>query len=233
MQRRRRPEIMDQPNLDRDEHVRALVGLHRINVLSRTASILWPEIARLAGARTRTGKPLRILDVATGGGDTPLALARRAQRVGLPVEIDGCDISAQAIDYARSKAETTGTPVRFFQHNALDERLPAGYDVICCSLFLHHLAEDEAIGLLKQMASAAGSLVLVDDLIRSRQGYLLAVIACHVLSRSRIVRNDGPVSVAAAYTPDEALALAERAGLSGAVLKRHWPRRFLVSWSAQ
>lgn len=232
MQRRRRPEIMDQPGLGRDEHVQALIGLHRINVLSRTASVLWPEIARLASARASRGEPLRILDVATGGGDTPIALARRAQRSGLPLEIAGCDISSQALDHARSTAKAAGTPVTFFPHNALRDELPAGYDVICCSLFLHHLAEDEAIALLKQMAEAAGSLVLVDDLIRNQQGYILAVIACHLLTRSRIVRNDGPVSVAAAYTPDEALCLTEQAGLSGAVLKRHWPQRFLISWSA-
>lgn len=233
MQRRRRPEMMDQPDLDRAEHVQALAGLRRINILSRSASVLWQEIARLAKARASTAEPLRILDVATGGGDTPIALAIRARRHGLAVQIDGCDISAQALERARSMAQGAGVPVSFFRHNAIQDALPSGYDVICCSLFLHHLGADEAISLLKQMAKAAGSGILVDDLIRNLRGYILAVIACHLFSRSRIVRHDGPVSVAAAYRPDEVLSLADQAGLAGAVLTRHWPQRFLLSWSVK
>ena len=44
---------------------------------------------------------------------------------------------------------------------------------------------------------------------------LLALAGCHLLSGSRIVHIDGPISVAAAFTPGEALSLAERAGLQG------------------
>jgi len=83
------------------------------------------------------------------------------------------------------------------------------------------------------MAAAAQILVLVDDLVRSRWGYLLAWTGCHVLSGSRIVHVDGPISVAAAFTPSEALFLAERAGLQGASLTRHWPQRFLLTWGVQ
>ncbi len=42
---------------------------------------------------------------------------------------------------------------------------------------------------------------------------MLAWIGCHLLSRSPIVRHDGPVSVAGAYTIPEVRELAERAGL--------------------
>ncbi len=233
MQRSRRPELMDQPGLEPAEHVRALQGLGRINVLSRVGSVLWPPIERLARLKATNDRPLRILDLATGGGDTPITLARRAAATGLNVEIDGCDISPQAIRYALEKAAAHGIRVSFFVLDALRERLPSDYDVLCCSLFLHHLSETDAIALLSRMAVAAQSLVLVDDLVRSRWGYLLAWTGCHVLSGSRIVHVDGPISVAAAFTPSEALFLAERAGLQGASLTRHWPQRFLLTWSVK
>jgi hypothetical protein len=79
----RRPELMDQPELDLGEHVRALRGLRRINVLSRTGSVLWPAISRLARQKRDSDAPLRVLDIAAGGGDTPIALARWAARAGL------------------------------------------------------------------------------------------------------------------------------------------------------
>ena len=73
--------------------------------------------------------------------------------------------------------------------------------------------------------------VLVNDLARSRFNYLAVWLACHLTTRSRVVRFDGPASVRSAFTPAEARALAERAGLSGATVSRRFPCRFLLSWS--
>jgi hypothetical protein len=80
------------------------------------------------------------------------------------------------------------------------------------------------------MVSATQRLMLVNDLRRCLRGWLLAAAACRVLSRSPIVRVDGPRSVAAAFTAAEALRLAVRAGLRGATVKSRWPFRFLLSW---
>ena len=52
----------------------------------------------------------------------------------------------------------------------LREALPSSYEVLCCSLFLHHLDESDAISLLRRMAAAAQNLVLVDDLVRGYSG---------------------------------------------------------------
>jgi len=102
--------------------------------------------------------------------------------------------------------------------------------VVTCSLFLHHLSEDDAVALLRRMADAAGALVLVNDLARSRFNYLAVWATCHALSRSRVVRYDGPASVRSAFTPREALGLAEKAGLAGATVRRRFPCRFLLTW---
>jgi 2-polyprenyl-3-methyl-5-hydroxy-6-metoxy-1,4-benzoquinol methylase len=222
---------MDQPGLDLSEHLQALQGLRRINNLSRTGSVLWPAIARLARREEVNGRPVRALDLATGGGDTPIELDRRARRAGLNLEIQGCDINPQAVDYAQKQAIAHNANVRFFVLDAVHEVLPSDYDVLTCSLFLHHLDETDAIALLRRMGDAARRLVLVDDLIRSRCGYLMAVAGCRLFSGCRVVHVDGPISVAGAFTPGEALSLAERAGLQGATLTRHWPQRYLLTWN--
>ena len=100
-----------------------------------------------------------------------------------------------------------------------------------CSLFLHHLDEAEAVTVLRSMSQGSRRAVLVNDLVRSRSGYLLAVLGTRILSRSPIVHIDGPLSVAGAFTPDEVLQLCEQAGLNGATISRHWPQRFLLTWS--
>jgi SAM-dependent methyltransferase len=226
--RDRIPERMDDPGLDPAEHRRALAGLARINRWSRSAAILWPPIRDPA---RKGGRPVRVLDVATGSGDVPLGLRRRADRAGVDLEVDGCDASETAVAEARRAAARARLPaVRFFRHDALRDPLPTGYDIITCSLFLHHLPDDGAVTLLGRLKAAAGSLVLVNDLTRSRFSYLGVWLACRLLTRSAVVRFDGPASVRSAFTPAEALALADRAGLTGATVAARFPCRFLLQW---
>ena len=53
-----------------------------------------------------------MLDIACGGGDGIVALARQARRAGMEVQIDGCDLSERAVCYARDFAREFG-----FEHN--------------------------------------------------------------------------------------------------------------------
>ncbi|QDU19540.1 methyltransferase domain-containing protein [Urbifossiella limnaea] len=219
--RERVPELMDDPALDPAEHRRALAGLARLNRVSDSPGVLWPAVRELA-----RGGPLRVLDVATGSGDVPRALAAKAVRAGLPVEVAGCDISATAIDAAKQAAPG----LTFFVHDVLRDPLPAGFDVVTCSLFLHHLSDDDAVTLLRRIAAAAGRRVLVNDLARSRFNYVSVWAASRLLTRSAVVRFDGPASVRSAFTAAEAAGLAARAGLTGAAVRGRFPCRFLLQW---
>ncbi len=227
-QRRRRPEIMDQPDLNPARHIEALRGLARINFFSHSSGILWPELAALA--RSTAPHVPRVLDVATGGGDVPIRLWHRARRAGLELHLEGCDISPVALDYARRRAADAAVPIRFFEYDALSGSALTGYDAIVCSLFLHHLEEAQAIAWLRRMADMAAHLVLVNDLERGWPGLVAAHLAARVLTTSHVVRVDGPRSVEGAFTLAEARRLAERAGLSGARVGRRWPFRWLLTW---
>jgi 2-polyprenyl-3-methyl-5-hydroxy-6-metoxy-1,4-benzoquinol methylase len=222
------PELMDQPDLDAAAHRQALAGLGRINRWSGSVRIVWPAVRQLA-RRSRT-RQLRLLDVASGGGDVPIGLWRRARRAGVHLEIVGCDFSSLAVETATAQAARCGANVHFQVHDVLRDPLPSGFDVVMSSLFLHHLTSGQAVSLLEKMASATGHLLLINDLRRSTSGYLLAQAACHTLTRSRIVRVDGPRSVAGAFTISEVRSLFAHAKLDGAVIQKRWPFRFLLSW---
>jgi len=215
---------MDDPLLDERAHVHALRGLARLNAVSRTAQALAHPIRRLA--RTRQLRPVRILDVACGAGDVATRLQATLTRAGVPVEVAGCDLSHLAVRHA----SCDGSPVRFFQLDALNDPLPDDYDVITCNLFLHHLGKEDALHLLTRLGHATRHLLLVSDLVRSRWNLALTYAATRVLTRSPVVHFDGPVSVRAAYTLAEARDLAEAAGLAGFTLRRHWAARFTLAW---
>ena len=136
-----------------------------------------------------------------------------------------------ATQIARDQAASRRSPVRFFTLDVLEDEIPSGYDFIITSLFLHHLDEPVAAALLARMARAAVRGILINDLLRGPLEYALAWAGCRLLSRSPIVHHDGPISVLAAFTIPEAHRLAELAGLHGVQIRRHWPGRFLLSWS--
>jgi 2-polyprenyl-3-methyl-5-hydroxy-6-metoxy-1,4-benzoquinol methylase len=226
--RRLQPEIMDQPVLDTRLHRDALRGLERINLVSRTVRVVWSPIRDLA--RQLPGQRLRILDIASGAGDVPIGIWRMARRHGLVLDVEACDISPAAVEFARQRADRRGADVRFFQLDAVNGDIPGGYDIVTCSLFLHHLTEDQAIGLLDRMASTSRRMLLVSDLVRCPTGWMLARLGTQLLSACHVVRTDGLRSVEGAFTVQEAISLAHRAGLAKVAVSRHWPCRFLLIW---
>jgi 2-polyprenyl-3-methyl-5-hydroxy-6-metoxy-1,4-benzoquinol methylase len=228
-QRHRQFELMDQPDLEERVHRHALDSLGRANRISRSAASIWPAICEIA--QSPQDGTFRILDLACGGGHMVVDLARRCAREGVTFELRGIDNSPVAIDYARALAARAGIQhVTFTQLDVARDPLPGAFDVVLCSLFLHHLSDPEAETFLRRMRDSARRLVVVSDLRRTRLGYLFAWFGCRILSRSRVFHVDGARSVEAAFTSTEVRRLAERAGLTGARIDECWPQRFLLTW---
>lgn len=233
------PEILDLPGTPAESHRAALAGLARVNAVSRTSGQAWREIKRLALSRGLT--TVSVLDIGCGGGDVPLDLQRRALRAGLNLNVTGYDMSPTVVEYAREQAAKAART----QRGTVDERRRKAefevrdvfvdppehrFDVVMCSLLLHHLDDARATTLLETMAEAANRLVIVNDLVRSRLGYVAAKVALHLLSRNDIVHVDGPHSVARAFRVDELRTLVDGAGLRTAKIRTIWPFRFLLTW---
>jgi SAM-dependent methyltransferase len=160
---------------------------------------------RRAGART-------VLDVGSGGGDVPLALVRDGRGQGLDLRVTCLDHSEQMLEIARRRA---GAEHRLTFVLGSGERLPFGdasFDVVTCSLALHHFEPEPARALLRELRRVARVTPIVGDLRRSRSAWAATWLYAHVTSRNRITRHDAPLSVRRAYTPGEALTLAREAG---------------------
>lgn len=228
--RNRLPEWMDQPDIDPALHLHALKGLARLNYFSNSVSLLWKPLHKLALANPPS-HTFSVLDVATGSGDIPLALCKKAQQAGIKIKFSVTDKSSFALNLVREKAQQCNLPIQCFETDALEGPPFPIHDVIICSLFMHHLDNDEAITLMKRMAKAARVAILINDLERSWLNWNMVWIASHLLTRSPVVHMDGPRSVAGAFNQGEVLELAKQAGLLGAKIGTRWPCRFLLSWN--
>ncbi len=225
--RKLEPEIMDDPDLEAGHHHEALKGLVWLNRWSISGGEMFRSIRRF---RSGTLQGLRVLDIASGGGDVPLTVARLAMRSGFHWEVHGCDRSETAAAFANAEAHKGKIPVRFFNLDIQKENLPRDYDVLTNSLFLHHLTRVETIRFLKKMAEAARRGIVIHDLERSRIGLFLAFLMGRLVTRSKVVHQDAPQSVRASYTISEIRRLAAKAGLSSASVEPCWPFRYRLVW---
>lgn len=225
--RRRVEELMDEPGLDAEQHRAALAGLRRINAASNAARPIAETIVRWA--KQQNLSRVRILDVACGGGDVPIEVARLARERGVELDLTFVDRSATALQQASASAAAEGLVVTTAVADATQSLPAESFDVVTNSLFLHHLDSDDVIAALANMRRA-GRLVVISDLRRALTGYWFAWAGCRVLSRSPIVHFDGPVSVRGAWTIDELRLMATAAGMNGVSLRRQWPFRMLLRW---
>ncbi|MEM1107238.1 MAG: methyltransferase domain-containing protein [Planctomycetota bacterium] len=231
--RRLEPEVMDDPAIDPALHEAALRGLGRINRFSKSPQMLWPTIERAYRCwqeQANAGDKFRVLDIACGGGDNLVGLARQAERHRLDMEFIGVDMSDTALGFARRAAADAKVQIDFQQRNVFDQPLPDDIDLVTNSLFMHHLTEEQAVAVFRKMADAAHT-VLVNDLRRSPLAYAFTVLGTRIITRSPVVHVDGPLSVRAAWTPEELRILAERAGLSNPSIENKFPWRMLLTWS--
>ncbi len=228
---------MDDPAIDPMEHAQALTGLARLNQFTGVASLMYRYIRQLTDDQLTHDRPsssatprlLRILDVASGGGDVPIAWARRAKRDGIQVHVTMLDISPVAIEQQQRLAKSYGVHVKSIQMNCLTEPLPSGFDLVTNSLFMHHLEVADAAHMLRQMRAATDNAILVCDLERSRLNVALVAFAGQTLSRSKIVHHDGPQSVRGAFTRNEFAELSEFALGSTMQIHSAFPCRFIAT----
>lgn len=203
-------ELMDLPGQDPVLVAECLDDLRRLNRFTGGVSLTVFALARLT-RELAPGAKLEIVDVATGGGDFPRAMAAWAGRRGLRARVLATDLSPQILGRA-----ARGAPrgVEFAVADA--RRLPyenGAFDVATCSLLLHHLDPEDAVLMLKEMRRVARRGVIVNDLVRSWVGYLGGLVAPRMMSKNPLFRHDAPLSVRRAYTRGEMAALADRAGL--------------------
>jgi SAM-dependent methyltransferase len=212
------PELIDLP-IAADavaEYAGSLADIRTVNrYLGDYRAVLGHLPALLPAVAQRRGRPLRVLDVATGSADIPVAMALWARGRGIPLEVTAVDNNPLAVREA--EAFTRGCPeITVARGDCLS--LPYGdgsFDVVVCAKSLHHFSDEDAVRVLREILRVTAGGYLVIDLRRSRVAWALISLLSRLFTRNRLTRHDGPLSVLRSYTVAELDALAARAGLCG------------------
>ena len=202
------PEMMDRPGQDLDLLRDDLTVLETINRRLGGHALALRYVAKF--------RPRTILDLATGGADVPRTIASR-----FDVAITAVDANPDILQIARERSVGFAN-IRVEQHNLLAlPYAPGSFDVVLCSLTLHHFAEADVVAILRRIRDIARVGFVVNDLRRNRVANWLSKLMAATIITNPIARFDAPASCERAFTVDELRTLAERAGLEHFEIHRH------------
>lgn len=165
-------------------------------------------------------EPVTILDLGTGAADIPRAIARWARATGVKTEITAVDGNPDILLIAREN--TAGWPeIRIEQADLL--ALPyaaASFDIVLCSLTLHHFAEADVVAILRRIRDIARGAFIINDLRRNRIAIWLSKFMAYTIITNPIARFDAPASCERAFTVAELRAMAVSAGMTQFTIHR-------------
>lgn len=218
-------ELLDEREVDAEALRRNLRDLRRINGLLGWRAMAVQAVAR--EVRARRLEALSLLDVASGSGDIPLAVARWAARAHIAARIVATDVSPDIVAEARRYlAGAPGMTVERQDARALTYP-DQSFDIALYTLALHHFAPEDAVAALRELGRV-GRRLLIFDLVRSPLAYAGAVALTRLPGMDAMTRHDGPASVLRAYTAPELRELARRAGLRDARVSVRFPFRLAL-----
>jgi 2-polyprenyl-3-methyl-5-hydroxy-6-metoxy-1,4-benzoquinol methylase len=200
-------ELMDRPQPVSAELERDLENLRELNRWFGSYALISIFLSRWI----KRGDRLRIVDLATGSGDLPRLIAEYSRKIGAELQIDALDAQSATLEIAK-KLSANYPEINFIETNILEWNPPEAYDLVFCTLALHHFSNDDAVRLLQRCRELSRKFVLVSDL---RRGWL-ATAGVYLLTatifREPMTKYDGRLSAARAFSFSEMNYLAQRAG---------------------
>jgi 2-polyprenyl-3-methyl-5-hydroxy-6-metoxy-1,4-benzoquinol methylase len=199
-------EMMDRPQPVSTELERDLKRIRQLNRWFGSYRLICHFVRRWI----KPGDNMRIVDLATGSGDIPRLIVHYAREIGAKVEIDALDRQSATLEIAR-KLSATYPEISYHATNILDWSPTEAYDIVLCTLVLHHFSDEDAVMVLRRCRESSRDFVLVSDL---RRGFL-ATAGVYLLTalffREPMTRYDARLSAERAFSFSEMRKLAERA----------------------
>ena len=197
MRRTVTPELLDTDAGSPQEVQASLADLRLVNRWFGGASTmhsLLQNVARKSGLKT-----MRMLDVAGATADVPAVAVHRMRGQGIDLNVTVLDRAASHLNGKFPAVLGDALALPFCQ---------TSFDVVTCSLFVHHLEPGEIERFVNEALRVARIAVLINDLRRHPAHLALVYTALPLFSR--ITRHDAPVSIRRAYTRAELKAMLSR-----------------------
>ena len=202
--------------LDKLETINRLLG-------GNSATLKGLKKILLKSSKTKT---ITIVDLGCGHGDILRDVAKFGRKNSYKFKLIGIDANNAAIDYAKALSkdypELSFETIDVFSEDFKKQT----YDVVLCTLFLHHFKNNEIIPFLKSTVQKASIGVIVNDLHRHKLAYyLFKMIGLFI--KNKMVREDGLTSVLRAFKRNELETILTKTGVNFSI---QWKWAFRYLW---
>lgn len=221
-----KPERIDTGDYTPEEYERFLKEIGFINQRLGDRSAL--EKTLLAEIERAGLREFSVLDVGAGSGELLGVIAEFARRDNRAATLVGLDMNELAVKEIAAESARY-SEIRPVRGDAL--RLPFAddtFDYAICSLFTHHLTNEQIANVLPEMARVAQRGILVIDLERSVKAWFLYQLFCAAFRISPLVRQDGSLSIRKGFRSEEMRELAHASGLRNNSVEKHAPYRVVM-----
>jgi 2-polyprenyl-3-methyl-5-hydroxy-6-metoxy-1,4-benzoquinol methylase len=212
-------ELLDADNIPFEDIKLNLQELNTINTLLGGHAITLNGVK----AFTKENKPLHICEIGCGGGDNLQAISKiKNTNVGFT----GVDLKQACIDFAKEQYPLLNA--NWITSDYRKVKFISKPDVIFSSLFCHHFTEVQLVEMLIWMKENSVQGFFINDLQRNTLAYYLINWLTKIFSKSYLVKNDAPLSVARGFHKKEWQAIFEKAGITNYSIQWKWAFRYLI-----
>ena len=223
-------EIMDDFDLEGNKIKDALDKIVKINQLLGGNRLTLQSVKKIIQNLDKK-TPITILDIGCGNGDMLRVLAKYGYKNNFNFKLIGVDANLHTIDYAE-KLSTDYYNIEYFSMNIFEEQfVELKYDIVLCTLTLHHFNNDKILELLKILYQNSKLAIVINDLHRSKIAYFLFQMISIIFNLNKMTKHDGLVSILRGFKKSELIDFSEK--MKFQIYKIQWKWAFRYQWIIQ
>ncbi len=172
---------------------------------------------------------VHVCEIGCGDGNNLFVIAKWCKKNYIDLRITGIDIKQECIDAAKKNYKNL--KAEWIANDYSKANLKSKPDIIFSSLFCHHFTEEQLIEQLQWMYNNSTIGFFINDLQRNWFAYHSIKIITRLLSKSYLVKNDAPLSVARGFHKNEWIKILQQAAIKNYIVQWKWAFRYLISYS--
>ncbi|HSD05661.1 methyltransferase domain-containing protein [Flavobacterium sp.] len=218
-------EIMDDFTIEGNNLKSALDKIARINQLLGGNQLTLEGVKRLLKNVSKLDL-ITIVDVGCGNGDMLRKLADFGLKNNLKLQLIGIDANSFTVNYAIDLSKDYSN-ISYRCENIFDQSFnELKYDIVLCTLTLHHFENNEILKILKQFERNSKLGFVINDLHRSAVAYRLFQAICFFFGLNEMSRKDGLISILRGFKKRELIAFSERLNFKKYDIRWKWAFRY-------
>ena len=220
-----KPEIMDDFTMEGAVLRDALDKIAKINQLLG-GNLLTLQGVELLLSKISKSERITIVDVGCGNGDMLRTLSDYGDTNNLNLQLIGIDANNFTITVAQ-ELSIHYPNISYRCEDIFDETFAKlRYDIVLCTLTLHHFKDTEIIKLLTVFNDNATVGIVVNDLHRSAVSYRLFQVVCFVFRLNDMSREDGLTSILRGFKKQELKQFSEKMNFKNYSIQWKWAFRY-------